>query len=65
MQTFGLELAHRYRDAGVEPVPYIERGLQSLALQGDLQVFDQCGDGPQRHAHMLANTSSSSNRKRK
>ncbi len=65
MQTFGFELAHSDRDAGIEPVPHIERGLQGLALQGDLQVFDQCGDGPQRHAHMLANTSSSINRNRK
>ncbi len=65
MQPFGFELAHRYRDAGIEPVPHIEGGLQGLALQGDLQVFDQCGDGPQRHAHMLANTSSRYNPKRK
>ncbi len=65
MQSFRFELAHSYCDAGIEPVPHSERCLQGLALQGDLQVFDQCGDGPQRHAHMLANTSSSINRKRK
>ncbi len=65
VQTGGLELRNRHRDARIEPVTHIERGLQGLAVQGDLQLFDQCGDGPQRHADIVANTSSIRKSKRK
>ena len=65
VQTLGLKLRHRHRDTSVEPVTHLEGGLQRTAVQRDLQLFDQCSDGPQRHAGSLANTSSISNTRHK